>query len=193
MQLYHLPGSRSSRVLWALEETGAEYKLVPVTADERKGAEHLARHPLGRVPVAEIDGRLVFETAALCLHLAESHAEAGLLPAVGTVDRALVYQWISFGLTEIEPATAEVFRFRENDAARADAGRERFAAAAAVIDNTLAEHEYLVGDLFTIADLVCGSTLFGGQRVGLALGENTEQYLDRLAARPARQRAYPPT
>jgi glutathione S-transferase len=173
MLLYHLPGSRSSRVLWALEETGAEYELVPV-------------------PVAEIDGSLLFETAALCLYIAETHSDAGLLPAVGTMDRARVYQWISFGLTEIEPGVVEVFRSKETDPARAEAGKERVTVAAAVVEDALADgRDYLLGDAFTIADIICGGTLFGSRRFEIPLGENTNRFLDRLAARPARKRAYP--
>jgi len=54
MRLYHMPGSRSTRVLWMLEEIGVPYEVTLMTREERKTAEHIGRHPLGRVPVLEL-------------------------------------------------------------------------------------------------------------------------------------------
>jgi glutathione S-transferase len=56
-----------------------------MTREESKGEEHRVRHPLGRVPVLE-EG-FVFESAAICLHLADLHPHAGLAPAPGTHER----------------------------------------------------------------------------------------------------------
>jgi glutathione S-transferase len=193
MLLYHTSGSRSSRVRWVLEEAGAPYELVWITPDERTQDEHRTRHPLGRVPVAEIDGTFVFENAALSLHVAENNPESGLLPDLGTVERALVYQWISFSLTEIEPPTLQVFRFRETDPARAADGKERFEAAAAVVEERLSDgRAFLTGDRFTLADIMLGSALMGAGRIGLTVGPFTQKYLDQLAERPARTVAYEP-
>jgi glutathione S-transferase len=55
VRLYHLPGSRSTRALWTLEEIGAPYELTVMTGEERLGEEHRRRHPLGRGPVLELD------------------------------------------------------------------------------------------------------------------------------------------
>ena len=91
IRLYHLPGSRSTRVLWMLEEIGAPYELTVITGEDRKTAAHISRHPLGRVPVVEFDdGRRLFESAAICIQLADLHPEAGLIPPVGSPDRGLV-------------------------------------------------------------------------------------------------------
>ena len=62
MRLYHVPNTRSTRVLWLLEEIGAPYDLTLMTGDERRGEEHVSRHPLGRVPVIEDDEGFVFES-----------------------------------------------------------------------------------------------------------------------------------
>src|SRR5579883_2681953 len=101
MRLYHVPGTRSTRVLWALEEAGAPYELTVLAREDRQKPEHLARHPLGRVPVAEIDGQYVLESAGLILHVADSSPAAALVPEPGTRDRALAYQWIAFAMTEV--------------------------------------------------------------------------------------------
>ena len=190
MRLYHTPGSRSTRVLWLLEEIGAPYDLTLVGREERQADEHRARHPLGRVPVVEEDGGFVFESAAILFHLADLHPEASLIGPLGSHERALVYQWTLFAMTELE---AEVVKFaagRESDPERAETGRERFRAAAQVIENALAGHEYLVGDRFTVADLACGAVLIFGKRFELIEGmPSVDAYIERLEARPPRQRA----
>lgn len=194
LRLYHAPGSRSARVRWLLEEIGADYELSVVTREERSSDEHRRRHPLGRVPALETDEGTLFETAALCLHLAEQHPEAALLPAEGSFDRALVYQWISVGLTEIEPFLAEAMRDDESDPGRAEAPRARARSAVRVVDGALEHREFLVGDRFSVADILCGSALFSARQAGLTAGAPAvEAYLVRLEARPAHKRAYEAT
>ncbi len=190
MRLYHLPRSSSTRVLWLLEEIGAPYDLTILTREQKEAAEHRQRHPLGRVPVLEEDGGFVFESAALCLHLADQHPEAELIAPLGSHERALVYQWTLFAMTELQPAFSEAYRHRESDPTRAQAGAERFQAAAEAVEKTLAGQQFLVGDRFTVADLVCGSALAFAQGAGLTAGlPNITAYVERLDARPARQRA----
>jgi len=191
VRLSYSPNSRSVRVRWLLEEIGADYELRPVRGDERAGAEHRSRHPLGRVPALETEDGTLFETAALCLHLAERHPEAGLLPAEASFERALVYQWISFGLTEIEPFIAEASRAAESDPERAQAARERVRTAVGVLDSVLARGDYLVAGRFSVADVLCGSALFSARRNELIEGRDAvAAYLARLETRPARVRAY---
>src|SRR5581483_8162463 len=97
MHVFHSPGSRSTRVLWTLEEVGAPYDVTVLTLEERRGEQHRRIHPLGRVPVVELDdGRVMFESAAICLHITDLHPEAGVAPAVGSPERPSMYQWLSF-------------------------------------------------------------------------------------------------
>jgi glutathione S-transferase len=178
------------RVAWTLEEIGVPYEVTRVTTEETRQPEHLARHPLGRVPVLEQGGRTLFESTSLCLHLADQHLAAGLIPALGSPDRALVYQWAIFAMTEIEVPAVEVLRFSDSDPARAAAGAERFQAAAEVIERTLEGREFLVGDSLTIADIVTAGVMGLARRGNLtAEFPNITAYLDRLRARPAYQRA----
>jgi glutathione S-transferase len=191
VRLYHLPKTRSTRVLWLLEEIGAPYEVTLLTKEERKGDEHLSRHPLGRVPVIEEDGGFVLESLAICLHVADLHPDAGLIPPIGTHERALVYQWGVFAMTELEPSILEVFAARrKEDDDRAASGVERFRAAATVVEEALEGRRYLVADRFSVGDLVCGAVLIFARRAELT-GDfpNIAAYVDRLEARPARQRA----
>ncbi len=193
LRLFHAPNSRSARVRWLLEEIGADYDITVVTRDERSGEAYRQRHPLGRVPALETDGGTLFETMALCLHIAETHPEAGLLPPEGSFDRARVYQWISVGLTEIEPFLAEAARAAESDPERAEVARERVRAAVRVVDSALAGREFLVGDRLSVADILCGSALFSARRAELSSeAPAVTAYLARLEGRPARERAYAP-
>ena len=103
VRLYYMPRTRSSRALWMLEEIGAPYELTEIAGAERRSALHRARHPLGRVPALELeDGTVMFESAAICLALGDLHPEAGLTAPLGSSERALIYQWVLFAMTELE-------------------------------------------------------------------------------------------
>jgi len=191
MRLYHVPNTRSTRVLWLLEEIGPPYDLTVMTADERRREEHVARHQLGRVPVIEDDDGFVFESLAILLHIADQHPDAGLIPPLGSHDRALVYQWSVFAMTELEPAVLAVFSARRaEDEERLATATSEFADAAAVVERALGDGEYLVGDRFTVADLVCAAVLMFARRAELTESlPRIGAYLERIELRPARQRA----
>jgi glutathione S-transferase len=190
MRIYHVPRSRSTRVLWALEEIGQPYELTLMEGEDRQTDEHRRRHPLGRVPVLEDEEGFLFESAALCLQLADLDLDAQLNWPLATHERGLVYQWTVFAMTELESPIIEARRHREDDPALARAGVERFQVAAAAVEQALDGREYLVGDRFSVADLVCGAVLILAKDAGLTDElPNINAYLERLEARPARQRA----
>ncbi len=181
-RLYYMPRTRSSRVLWLLEEIGAPCELTKLAPKDRSSAEHLARHPLGRVPALELDdGTVIFESAAICLQLADLHPESGLIAPLGSAERALVYQWVMFGMTELEAPLFAWVREASDSAAR-----ERFTQAAAAIEIALAGRDWLLGDRFTVADVICASVLGSAHSRGL-LGEwpGLQEYIERAEARPA--------
>ena len=185
-RLYYVPRTRSSRVLWLLAEIGAPYDLTKLAPEERASVEHLARHPLGRVPALELDdGTVMFESAAICLQLADLHPDAGLIPPLGSGERALVYQWVLFAMSELE---APLYRWiREPVGDSADpSSRERFAQAAAALETALNDRDWLVGDRFTVADVLCASVLGSAHSRGL-LGAwpGLQAYVERGEARPA--------
>jgi glutathione S-transferase len=182
---------RPIRVAWVLEELGEPYEVTRMTFEESRSDEHLARHPLGRVPVLEHDGGFVFESAAICLHLSDLHPGAGLVPELGTHDRALVYQWTVFGPAEMEPPLVEAAIYGQTDRERAAAARERFDAAASAVADALDGNEFLVGDRFTVADVLIGSVLSFPIRAGFPdiLSDSMQDYVGRLSQRPAYQRA----
>jgi glutathione S-transferase len=192
MRIFHREhAGRPIRVAWTLEELGEPYELTVMSREEGKSEEHLARHPLGRVPVLGDDDGYVFESAAICLHLADMHLDAGLVPPPATRERALVYQWTIFAPAELEPPLIEAAVQAQRDPERAAVARERFGKAAGAVGGALGGNEYLVGNRFTVADVLVGSALAFTARAGFAeqLPANLTDYLARLAARPAYQRA----
>ena len=174
-----------------LEELGTPYELVVMTRDEGRGEQHRSRHPLGRVPVLEDREGFVFESAALCLHVGDLHPEAGLVPPLGTHDRALVYQWACFAPGELEPPLFEAWTQAEGDPDRAAEARNNFFKAADAVAAALDGSEYLVAGHFTVADVMVGTTLMFTTRAGFAdqLTPSLTEYIGRLGQRPAFQRA----
>lgn len=97
-QLHYFPANANAAPHMILEEIGEKYDLVLVdrAKNAQKSREYLRINPNGRIPTL-VDGNLVlFEAAAIVLHLADQHPEAGLAPAVGTAERAKFYQWLTF-------------------------------------------------------------------------------------------------
>jgi glutathione S-transferase len=183
---------RPPRVRWALEEAGAPYEYVVMTKENGLLDEHRSRHPLGRVPVFEGDEGSLIESAAICLHIADLHPEAGLIPAPGTYARGLVYQWSFFAMTEIEPSMLRYYTARDGTDAEATAkGAARRDKAMGVLADALEGHDYLVEDTFSIADVVVGGVLDSARTYDLMPELPVlHEYLARLDARAAKQRAY---
>ncbi len=197
MKLYYVPKTRASRPRWVLEELGIPYDLVRLEPGEKgtRSPEHLSRHPLGHVPVLEDRGQFVFESGAICMHLADLFPEKRLLPPPGTVERAHAYQWVLFAMTELEPPllalSAEARKPEgERSAAAVAAARERFAVAARALEGALSGRRFLGGESFGVADVMVGATLAWARGLRLLEGvPGVEAYLARLRERPAWQRA----
>lgn len=189
-RLYYMPRTRSSRVLWLLEEIGEPYELAEIAGAQRRSGEHLRRHPLGRVPALELgDGTTMFESAAICLQLADLNPAAGLIPPIGSSERALVYQWVVFAVAELE---APLFRWiseLRGDTTQSPA-RDRFTQAADAMQSALEGHDWLLDTHFTVADVMCASVLqSANSREMLRPWSGLEAYVQRSESRPAYARA----
>ncbi len=189
-RLYYMPRTRSSRVLWLLEEIGERYELTEIAGVQRRSAEHLRRHPLGRVPALELgDGTTVFESAAICLQLADLNPAAELIPPLGSSERALVYQWVVFAVAELEPP---LFRWISDlgEGTTDSPASDRFTHAAAAIESALDTRDWLLDAQFTVADVMCASVLQGANsRELLRPWPGLEAYVKRSESRPAYAKA----
>jgi glutathione S-transferase len=189
MRLYHVPNSNSQRVLWLLEEVGEPYELTILGDRQSRLAdpEHMRRHPFGRVPVLEDDGIHIFESGAICLYIADKYPQTGLLPASGT-DRGLAYQWSLFAYAELMAKLGQVRLAGSPEAEKIakDSLQEPIDAVAAALQG----RDFLVGDSFTVADLLVATALGLIRRLNIAeLPPDIVRYLDALEQRPAKQRS----
>ncbi|MBD3786043.1 MAG: glutathione S-transferase family protein [Sphingomonadales bacterium] len=100
MILHHIPGSRSFRVLWLLEELGQEVELQSWSVTDRalRSPEFRALSPAGRIPALDIDGTAIFESGAIVQVLTERAGR--LAPAPGTPERGAFLGWVSFAETQ---------------------------------------------------------------------------------------------
>jgi glutathione S-transferase len=209
--LYGMPHTRSFRALWALEEIDAkyQYQVVNLGLGEGKTPQFLALNPSGKLPVLT-DGDLVLtEPAAICTYLADSAPDKKLSPEVGTGDRrkgrrtspraderARYSQWCFFVLTELEQplwtmgkhkfVLPKEYRVRE---VQKTAGFE-FMRAIRILEEGLKGREFLVGDHFTMADLLAVHTLSWASGFKIDHGSDLlDSYRERITLRDAWQRA----
>ena len=197
MKLYYVPKTRATRPRWVLEELGVPYELVRLdpARGETRNADHLERHPLGHVPVLEDRGQRIFESGAICLHLADLFPEKRLLPPPGSVERGLAYQWVLFSMTEMEPPlialSAEARKPEaERSAAATAQARDQFRKVSEVLEVALRNRTFLLGAEFGVADVRVGGTLAWARVFRLLDGlPGLEAYLGRLRERPAWQRS----
>lgn len=139
--LYHAPSTAALVVHWMLIELQVPHVLHPLDFDrrEQKSPAYLALNPAGVVPTLVLEGQVMTEAAAIVLHLADLHPQAGLAPPPGTPARAAYYQWMFFCANTLQPAFRAWFYPDEPagaeqvDAAQAQA-RQKLEAAWAQVD-----------------------------------------------------------
>jgi glutathione S-transferase len=192
--LYHVPKSRSSRFVWLLEEIGEPYevKLVsPLRRDDgtlEKDPEYKRIHPHGKVPAIEHDGVTVFESAAIALYLSDAFPTAGVGVAIGDPKRGPYLTWLAYYAGVLEPAfVGKALGFTTTNSTTGWAPTDEILA---YVSATLKRGPYLLGEQFTTADVLFGSTfaLFKGSPL-LPHDDAIAAYIDRIVARPAFQRA----
>jgi glutathione S-transferase len=197
IKVYGYPFTRSTRVVWALEEAGAEYDYTPVdlTKGEHRKPEFLKVNPGGKVPVL-IDGDLVLtESAAICTYIGEKFPSSDMVP-VRADDRAHYFQWCFFAMSELETPLwtlakhTRLFPVERRVPAVKETCLWEFQGAAEVLAQHMEGREFAVGDHFTAADILLGGTLNWARKAEIALKSAVlEGYADRMATRPALVRA----
>lgn len=207
LTLHYYPGNASMAPHIVLEELGVPYRLqfVDRTRNAHKSAEYLRLNPNGLIPVLidSRDGELVlYETAALCLHLADTHPAAGLAPPLGSAQRAEFYKWLVW-LGNTLQATLIIYFYPERwvddgnveGAAQVKAHAEaKVGAMLDQLDALLATHggPWLLGASYSAADplafMLCRWTR-GFARPARSLPQ-LGPYLQRMLERPAVQRVF---
>jgi glutathione S-transferase len=192
MKLYGFPGTRAQRALWGLHEVDADFEYVSVNLleGEHKRPEFLRLNPAGKVPVLVDGDRVIPESAAIVLYLAEKYPEKALLPE-DLEERAQVYRWMLFAVTELEQPlwrmTRHSFLYPPDKRLPADIelAREDFRSMAAILEKHLEGRQFIVGDKLTVADCVTVYLIDWANEVHLVDGfPRLQAYLERLYARP---------
>ena len=185
--------ARDMRVRWALEEVGQPYDVRLLSFGAMKEAGHLALNPFGQIPTYEEDGLTLFESGAIILHIAESHA--GLLPADAHA-RTRAIMWMFAALNTIEPpildlSTARIVEGNESWASeRMPLVQDRVRKRLKELSDFLGENEWLDGE-FTAGDLMMISVIRRLAVSGLLYEyPNLAAYVARGEARPAHKRAF---
>ena len=109
-QLYWSPGAASMAPHAALQEIGTKFDLVKIDLDQ--GAQHspdyLRLNPHERVPTLVYDDHhVMYESAAICMFLAERHPAALLAPRIGSTQRAAFLQWMAYLTNTVQEALIE--------------------------------------------------------------------------------------
>lgn len=185
--LYHAPRSRSSRFIWLLEELEAPYQIEQVTIRRADGTGEFDAanpHPHAKVPAIEHNGALIFESAAIAAYLTDAFPKNGIGPLVGEPNRGRYLTWLAYYTGVTEPAF--VSKLVNLEPPRGAAGWVTADEVMAYVNATLEAGPYLLGNKFSAADILFGSTfaLFLGQPL-LPRTPLLEAYVNRCIERPA--------
>jgi len=191
MKLYWAPQTRSTRAFWMLEEAGVEYdtELVDIRSDKRQdSAEFLAASPMGKVP-AIVDGDVAMsESAAIAIYIADRYSNGALAPSIDDPRRGKYLYWTMYTPAVVEPAMSEKFNKVESN--RGSSGWGDFESMISPFDEALEDKEWILGDQFTAADVMLGSSaVFMRMFEMLPDTKNIGSYADRCLARSAYQKA----
>ena len=204
IHLHYAPGNASMAPHMLLEELGVpfELKLVDRANMAHKSPAYLAMNPNGLIPVLE-DGELVlYETAAILLHLADTHPDAGFAPALGSPERAQFYKWLMWLTNTLQPALINYFYPERwvaegNAAGTAEVKLRAEARVGELLQQLVAEfarHQgpWLLGQHYSALDpfafMLCRWTR-GFARPARSLPQ-LDAYLERMLARPAVQQVF---
>ncbi|MBU2706019.1 glutathione S-transferase family protein [Zooshikella marina] len=197
LTVHHLNQSRSTRVLWLLEELSMPYQRVD---HQRDKTTHLAPaslkkiHPLGKAPVM-VDGDVVLcESSAVMEYIIDLDEQKRLRPAQGTAEYYQYLEWSHFAEGSLGlPVITHLFMQRETR--NGDQPMDNYIAKEinvdfAYIESTLSQRAYFAGNEFTAADIMMTIMLEIANRSGLLEGrENTLAYLTKIRQRQAYQKA----
>jgi len=189
--LYHCPQTRGGTTHWMNEELGApaRVEIINIKDADQKNPDYLAINPMGKIPALTHDGVTITEVAAICAYLADAYPEYNLAPAYDDPKRGLYFRWMFFAPSCIEPAMLDKFSGTERENP-GSVGHGSVNDVLKTIDHALETGPYLLGDRFTAADVVFGSTLNFALMFGaFDKKQHYTEYIDRLMSRPAVQSA----
>ncbi len=193
MKLYYSPGACSLAPHIAAKEAGLSLDLVRVdlrTHRTEHGDDYWRLNPKGYVPALELDdGSLLTENVAILPFLADQRPEAGLAPPPATMARTRLIEWLAFLATELHKSFGPIFH-HGNDTLKVEA-RDTIERWLAYVATRLTDHDFLMGDRFTVADAYLFVILrwVDLAQIPLSRFPALASYRERITARPPVQAA----
>lgn len=196
MIIYGFPKTRALRAVWTAEEAGVayDYRHVDLMKGEARTREFLRLNLAGKVPVLVDEDMILTESAAICNYIARLRPDTTLVPT-DLPGLARFDAWCSFVQTELEQPLWTMAKHRYALAkehrvpAVIDTARWEYERALKVMQRGINDDKYLVGDEFTVADIMAGHTLRWGDHYGLPCPPAIQPYRDRVLGRDALARA----
>lgn len=171
MKLYGVPPTRALRAVWLLNELDLECEIIPANPLDLS-PDLLALNPAAKVPIL-VDGDMVLpESSAIQLYLAEKYPNCGLIPT-NLVERAQMYRWIFFLVTEIEQPLwrlalhTSIYPEAERVPEALPAAKKDCAKMVKVFEQHMKDREFVVGDNLTVADFNAAYTLDWASEAGM--------------------------
>ena len=190
LRIYGVARTRAFRALWIAKELDLDYEHVPLEigpAGARK-ADYLAINPNGRLPAIDDDGFVVWESLAITLYLAKKH---GRLYPTTLEGEAKAWQWTLWSVQEVDRGV-NIWSLHAVRLPRADRDPQRLAEALKVLEGpfrvlegTLADRPYLLGEDFTVADLNVAAVISRAIDMDLSATPRIGDWLTRCLDRPA--------
>lgn len=194
--VHHLNNSRSQRILWLLEELNLSYDIRHYARDAvtNLAPEALSKvHPLGKSPMIEDDGKLIFESAAIVEYLCKRHNGGNLVPARGTDLHTRYLEFMHFAEGSVmTPILLNLYTARLGEAAAPLHPRiqQQLDSHFAFMDETLRATGWFVGDSLTGADIMMSFPAEAAVKMGKATNlPNLSAFVEKIHARPAFQTA----
>ena len=198
---HHAPMSSASPVAWTLAELGVPHEkvLVDLKAGDQRKPAFLALNPNGKVPTLVADGVPMFEGLAIMMYLGDRFGvEKQLWPALTDPARPQAMAWSAWAYVTVG-SLLRVLSFASSDrveaafhnTALAAHAKKELAALLDILDAHLATRAYLLGEGFSIADVIVGGTIGYARMTGVPLEPHPHVagWLGRCLARPAQREA----
>ncbi len=188
MRLYYSPGSCGLAPQIALRETGQQFDLIKVDFSTKRTIEgdYLHVTPKGMVPALQLDdGQVLTEGAVILQWIADRHPDSKLLPPTGTGERYTALAWLNYVATDLHKGMAVMFSPLIDKASKTRFAAGNLDSRFGYVDAHLREHDYLMGEQFSVADAYLYNILTWPARVGIDVSgyASIQAFMARLEQR----------
>jgi len=193
--VYHLPRSRSMRVLWLLEELGLPYNVesLDYVPGIFGGKEYTKIHPLNKVPAIKDGDMVMYESIAIMQYIMDTNATGKLAPAIDDPEYGPYLQWLHYGESTLAPVIAALMyqrHFFPVDKRSKDVkvwAEAELAKVFSMLETQLDDHDYILKSGFSAADISVGYCLLLARlaKAHAQITDRIEDYWEMLTERDA--------